>query len=124
MFNVDDPQQIIVHNVRMHNQQPKVEVAQRHRLVQQMRDQIRENPIQRVHQFYRHVLVNAAAAAAAQNQEPVNLGYDSIGSQLTCAHNALLPRKPRAVDQVIIQDIWAQTWTGWYILFKITEIRT
>ena len=89
-----------------------------------MRDQIRENPTQRVHQFYRDVLVNAVAAAAAQNQEPVNLGYDSIGSQLNCTGNALLPRKPRAVDQVIIQDIWGQTWRGWYILFKITEIRT
>ena len=77
-----------------------------------MRDQIGENPTERVHQFYR------------ENQEPVNLGYDSIGSQLNCARNALLPRKLRAVDQVIIQDIWAQTWTGWYILFKITEIRT
>ena len=124
MFNDDDPQQIIVHNLRMYNQQHQVEVAQRHRLVQQIRDQIRENPTQRVYQFYRDVLVNEAAAAAAQNQEPVNLGYDSIGSQLNCARNALLPRKPRAVDQVIIQGIWAQTWTGWYILFKITEIRT
>ena len=38
-----------------------------------MRDQIRENPAQRVHQIYHDVLVNAVAAAAAQIQEPVNL---------------------------------------------------
>ena len=124
MFNVDDPQQIIVHNVSIRNHPPNVEAAQRHRLVQQMRDQIRENPAQRVHQIYRDVLVNAAAVAAAQNQEPVNLPYDSIRSQLNRTRNALLPRIPRVADQVIIQDIWAQTWTGWYILFKILQIRT
>ena len=45
-------------------------------------------------------------------------------SQLNRARNALLPKIPRAVDQMIIQDIWAQTWTGWYISFKILEIRT
>ena len=70
-----------------------------------MRDQIRENPAQRVHQIYHDVLVNAVATAAAQNQEPVNLRYDSIRSQLNRARNALLPRIPRAVDQVVIQDI-------------------
>ena len=89
-----------------------------------MRDQIRENPAQRVHQIYHDVLVNAAAVAAAQNQEPVDLRYDSIRSQLNRMRNALLPRIPRGVDQVIIQDIWAQTRTGWYISFKILEIRT
>ena len=87
-----------------------------------MRVQIRENPTQKVHQIYCDVLVNEAAAA--QNQESVNLRYDSIRSQLNREHNALLPRIPRAVDQVIIQYIWAQTWTGWYISFKILEIRT
>ena len=122
MFNVDDPQQIIVHNVNIHNQPPNLEAAQRRRLVQQMRDQIREDPAQRVHQIYFDVLVNEAAAA--QNQEPVNLRYDRIRSQLNRARNALLPRIPRAVDQVIIQYIWAQTWTGCYISFKILEIRT
>ena len=65
MFNVDDPQQIIIHNVSIHNHPPNVEAAPRHRLVQHMRDQIRENPVQRVHQIYRDVLVNAAAVAAA-----------------------------------------------------------
>ena len=89
-----------------------MEAAQRHHLVQQMRDQIRENPAQRVHQIYRDVLVNAAAVTAAQNQEHVNLRYDSIRSQLNRTRNALLPRIPRAVDQVIIQYIWAETWTG------------
>ena len=89
-----------------------------------MRDQIRENPAQRVHQIYCDVLVNAAAVAAAQNQEPVNLRYDSIRFQLNRARNALLPRIPRAVDQVIIQDIWAQSWTGWYISFKTLQLRT
>ena len=89
-----------------------------------MRDQIRGSPAPRVHQIYRDVLVNAAAVAAAQNQEPVNLRYDSIRSQVNRARNVLLPRIPRAVDQVIIQDIWAQTWTGWYISFKILEMRT
>ena len=70
-----------------------METAQRHRLVQQIRDQIRENPAQRVHQIYRDVLVNAtAAAAAAQNQKSVNLRYDSIRSQLNRARSALLPR--------------------------------
>ena len=59
-----------------------MEAAQRHRLVQQMRDQIRENPAQRINQIYRDVLVNAVAAAAAQNQELVNLQYDSISRQL------------------------------------------
>ena len=44
----------------------------------------------------------AAAAAAVQNQEPVNLRYDSIRSQLNRTRNALLPRIPRAVGQVII----------------------
>ena len=43
-----------------------------------MQDQIRENPAQRTHQIYCDVLFNAAAAAAAQNQEPVNLRYDRI----------------------------------------------
>ena len=124
MFNVDDPQQIIVQNARIHNHPPIVEAAQRHRLAQQMRDQIRENPAQRINQIYRDVLVNAVAAAAAQNQELVNLQYDSISRQLNSACNALLPRIPRAVDQVIIQDNWAQTWRGWYISFKILEIRT
>ena len=122
LFNVDDPQQIIVHNVNIHNQPPNLEAAQRRRLVQQMRDQIREDPAQRVHQIYFDVLVNEAAAA--QNQEPVNLRYDRIRSQLNRARNALLPRIPRAADQVIIQYIWTQTWTGWYISFKILEIRT
>ena len=89
-----------------------------------MQDQIRENPAQRIHQTYRDVLFNASAAAASQNQELANLRYDSIRSQLNRASNALLPRIPRAVDQVIIQDIWAQTWTGWYISFKILEMRT
>ena len=69
-----------------------METAQRHRLVQQIRDPIRENPAQRVHQIYRDVLVNATAAAAAQNQKSVNLRYDSIRSQLNRARNALLPR--------------------------------
>ena len=70
-----------------------METAQRHRLVQQIRDQIRENPAQRVHQIYRDVLVNATfAAAAAQNQKSVNLRYDSIRSQLNRARNPLLPR--------------------------------
>ena len=83
-----------------------MEAAQRHHLVQQMRDQIRENPAQSVHQIFPDVLTNVAAdAAAAQNQEPVNLRYDSIRSQLNRARNALLPRTPRAVDQVVIQDI-------------------
>ena len=122
MFNVDDPQQIIVHNVCIHNHPPNLDAAKRHRLVQQMRVQIGENPTQRVHQIYCDVLVNEAAAA--QNQESVNLRYDSIRSQLNRAHNALLPRISRAVDQVIIQYIWAQTWTGWYISFKILEVRT
>ena len=72
--------------------------AQKHRLVQQMRDLIRENPAQRFHQICRDVLVYAAAIAAAQNQEPVNLRYDSIRSQLNRAHNALLPKIPRAVE--------------------------
>ena len=44
--------------------------------------------------------------------------------QLYCERNALLPRIPRAVGQVIIQDIWAQTWVGWYTSFKILEIQT
>ena len=70
------------------------------------------------------MLVYAAAIAAAQNQEPVNLRYDSIRSQLNRAHSALLPRIPRAVEEVIIPYIWAQTWTGWYISFKMLEIRT
>ena len=87
-------------------------------------DQIRENPAQRVHQIYRDVLFNAAAAAAAQNQEPVTLRYDRIWSQLNRASNALLPRITRAVDQVIVQNIWTQTWTDWYISFKILEIWT
>ena len=64
-----------------------------------MRDQIRGSPAQRVHQIYRDVLVNAAAVAAAQNQEPVNLRYDSIRSQVNRARNVLLPRIPRAVKQ-------------------------
>ena len=51
------------------------------------------------------MLVYAAAIGAVQNQEPVNLRYDSIRSQLNRARNALLPRIPRAVDQVVIQDI-------------------
>ena len=50
-----------------------------------------------------------AAAAAAQNQKPINLRYDGIKSRLYCARNALLPRIPRVVEQVIIQDILAQT---------------
>ena len=122
MFNVDDPQQIIVHNVNIHNHPPNLEAAQRRRLVQQIRDQIREDSAQKVHQICFDVLVNEAAAA--QNQEPVNLRYDRIRSQLNRARNALLPRIPRAADQVIIQYIWTQTWTGWYISFKILEIRT
>ena len=82
MFNVDDPQQIIVHNVSIHNHPSNVEVVQRHCLVQQIHDQIGQNPVRRIHQIYRVVLVNAAAVAAAQNQEPVNLQYGSIRSQL------------------------------------------
>ena len=49
VFNVNNPQLIIVHNVSIHNHPPNVEAAQRHGLVQQLRDQIRENPAQRVH---------------------------------------------------------------------------
>ena len=53
--------------------------------------------------YFLMLLTNmAAAAAAAQNQEPVNLRYDSIRSQLNRTRNALLPRIPRAVGQVII----------------------
>ena len=50
-----------------------MEAAQRHHLVQQMRDQIRQNPAQNVHQIFPDVLTNVAVdTAAAQNQEPVN----------------------------------------------------
>ena len=93
MFNVDDPQQIIVHSVSIHNHPPNVEAAQRHRQVEQLFDQIRYNLAQRVHQIYRDVLVNAAAAAAEQNQKPVNLRYGSIRSQLNRVRNALLVTK-------------------------------
>ena len=88
-----------------------------------MGDQIREKLAHRVYQIFRDVLVNGAVVAGVQNQEPISLKYNSSRSKLNRARNALLPRTPRAVDQVIIQDIWAQTWTGWYISFKILEIR-
>ena len=42
------------------------------------------------------MLVNAAAAAAEQNQKPVNLRYGSIRSQLNRVRNALLPRSGRS----------------------------
>lgn len=116
VFELDAPQPgIVIIEKGVHNHEADDEVIQRAAFVNGVKQRISEDPTRPIKRVYDNHVANAHRVVARQgggDRPPVVPDFGSVRTQLARSRAAYIPPVPHSVEDVIIDDVWKETWRG------------
>lgn len=124
--NEDNPNIIVLHEPKEHNHEDDMHVITASSVKERMLDMIEANPSRPVKRVYNEVVMDADEEEDDHIPE-----FRQVRSTLNRKRASLLPPIPHVVEEVVVENEWAETWRGrpflshqdndWGILIFATE---
>jgi len=111
-FDIEDPPDAIdVFDMAEHNHVPSDEIIAKHQLVNDMKQNVRNDPSAPLRRVYDQTVVAARRQNNAPTVEEIPL-FHEVTSRLKRTKYSIIPPIPNNVEEVELNDVWRLTWNG------------